>query len=411
MFSYLIQHEPTMQKKTIFIFSLTPGWIGISRLPFALQNEGFKVIALCPKGSYLAKTQYVDKKYVFSNRVQFRNLFLKALRKDTIDLVIPGGDLAASYFGQIMGTRFLLPFLSKKNKQLLEKSCGAPQALTTLGNKSKLQQLAAENNIQSPQNMLLDSSEQAMSESQNRTFPLVLKSDYGVAGSGVRICENAEDLQKSYREIDQGAKSKKPLNQVKNWIKRQLLLPVFIREQGVSMQNYIQGTPCMHGVYAYEGEVLSSVTVLKVACYPNETSPSSAVKTIQHPQIKKDVSRLVDLTGLSGFASFDFIVDDNNEAYILECNPRPTPIAHISHLLGGNLCAMVHKHLGGNTGKSPYPEVEHSLIALFPNELKRDKESINIKNGFHDIPFADKGLMGKFDEELRELNIDLPKSK
>lgn len=50
---------------------------------------------------------------------------------------------------------------------------------------------------------------------------------------------------------------------------------------------------------------------------------------IVHAGIKKQVERVVEALNFSGQISFDWMVDSNNQAFVLECNPRATSGLHL----------------------------------------------------------------------------------
>ena len=54
--------------------------------------------------------------------------------------------------------------------------------------------------------------------------------------------------------------------------------------------------------------------------------PSSPIQTnyvsVEHKGIQDWVTTFVKATNLSGLVCFDFLVDNNDNAYCIECNPR-----------------------------------------------------------------------------------------
>ncbi|NBC81817.1 MAG: ATP-grasp domain-containing protein [Bacteroidetes bacterium] len=371
--------------KTVFILSLMPNWIGISRLPKALKEEKFSVITLSPHNSYLSKTRFADESYTFKNQLEFRRLFIKIAREKKIDFIIPAGDFSVSYLGQIMKRKFPFRKSLRRLQKVIQFSYSYDGA-SLLRNKSKLQEIASSIGVKTPDNVIVDSLEDLSEKSNGRQYPLVLKKDFGVSGTGVRICKDFDELKSNYQELSAFKPNQPIVQRIKNLVKKAMLLPIFGTDYNISLQNYVKGTACMHVVFCSKGKVLSHVTVLKEKTYPKETSPSAVVKVIDHKDTISSVEQLIKVTDYTGFASFDFLIDAKNDAYLLECNARPTPVVHISHLMGGNLVAMINTHLGIEHDKLPYIPKVHEIIALYPNEQRRDPESHYIKNYFHDIP-------------------------
>lgn len=396
--------------KTILIVLLSPGWNGIARLPYALKREGFTVITLSRQEEYLNKSLFIDHKYVFTGRISFRDSLLAITKKHDIDLLIPGCDDSINYFCQVIKEKSLYWTALQPLKELIQKSWNNEKAMHLLNSKSDLQKLADDLAILTPRNKSITSKDELLQEIKHRTFPIVLKSSNGYAGDGVKICCDYEDIERKFSELSSTNLVRANFRyKIVRTIGNLMALPYTIKNSKISIQDYISGTPCMHLVFASNGEILSSITLLKVCCYPKETSPSSVVKVINHPKISESCSKIVKETQVSGFLSFDFMVDAKNNAYLLECNPRPTPVAHLTHMLGGNLCTMMKKHFKLDSGQvNPYPKPIYEYLALFPNELKRDAKSEFFSKGYHDIPLEDPELLEHYKNELKELGIDLP---
>jgi predicted ATP-grasp superfamily ATP-dependent carboligase len=390
--------------KTIFIFAINKRWSGIARLPKALKHSGFNVIALCNEDSFLANTKYIDRLFTYNSNWEFQRLLKKIIRKHNIDLIIPGGDDEVIYLNQLLEKKSILKFFSPFYNKLIASS-NIHEKYKILGNKSELLSFAKSLSIPTPNNQIIRSQEELIKELQNRSFPIVLKLDFGAAGTGVRICNNLEEAKKGFEELESQIVKLGLVGRIKDEFKKFMDFPLHTQEQNISVQDYLVGTPCMHGLFASKGKVLSSVTLLKIRCFPEKTGPSSVVQVINHHQIAQNVSQIISNTNYTGFASFDFIIDEQNNATLIECNPRPTPIAHISHFCGGNLCEAIKIHLGQENNINLYPEVKYPVIALFPNELKRDKESVYLKDFYHDIPFDDPSLLKYFNNDLIKYDI------
>lgn len=395
--------------KTILIVLLSPRWNGIARLPRALKKEGFSVITLSNQNEYLNKSSFVDYKYHFTDKFSFRDSLLSIIKKHNIDLILPGCDREIDYFCQVLREKSLYSRKLKPLRELIQKSWNNEKAIQVLNSKSDLLKLADDLSILTPHNKVISSKSDLLIEIKKRTFPIVLKSSNGFAGDGVKICCEYNDAERMYEELSSISLVKANLKyKVVRIIGNLLALPYGIKNSEISIQDYIVGTPCMHIILASKGEVLSSVTLLKLCSYPKETSPSSVVKVINHPQISESCAKLVKETEISGFLDFDFMIDAQNNAYLLESNPRPTPMAHITHLLGGNLCAMLKKHFNMNSENvNPYPEPEYEYLSLFPNELKRNAKSEFLSKGYHDIPYDDVEILKTYQQELQELGLQV----
>lgn len=386
--------------KKILIFSYTSKWIGISRLPKALHDVGFHITALCPDDSFLAKTSFIDVLVNFKSQLDYRNTFFKLLRKNNFDFIIPGGDQEVLYLSQLIqkNAKFLVPV--RKIIKDIQPKLSEADSYNLLVNKSNLQKLAKQLGINTPNNLIVNSQEELEKGMKSRNYPIVLKRDHGVSGWGVKICQNEEELMEGYNEFKSNLRKGNTLDIIKEGIKQALAFPVFTHKEDISIQDYIDGETCSHNIFASNGEVLSSYTHINEICYPAKTGPSCVIRVINNDSINDAAKKIIKESNFTGFAGFDFMIDKEGTPYFIECNPRPTPTTHLSHLCGGNLAAMLAKHLGEDINPTPSPDIVHERIALFPSELKRDKESEYITKYYHDVPTDDTTLYNALHNEI-----------
>jgi len=106
--------------------------------------------------------------------------------------------------------------------------------------------------------------------------------------------------------------------------------------------------------------------------------------------IVKTVRRLM----LSGLHGFDFLLEDQTELpYMIEFNPRSTQVGHLTLGTGRDLPGALYAALTRKPVREAPKVTDNPTIALFPQEWLRDPDSIFLKAGFHDIPWAEPGLI------------------
>jgi predicted ATP-grasp superfamily ATP-dependent carboligase len=160
----------------------------------------------------------------------------------------------------------------------------------------------------------------------------------------------------------------------------------------ISLQQYILGRPSNRAVICWKGKVLAGISVEAVEV-EHEHGPASVVRLIDHPEMASAVEHMVKRLGLSGFVGFDFVLDSANQAWILEMNPRVTPICHFSSGDGTNLAVSLYTHM---TGLLPLPRnarIDHGPVALFPNEIVRSPSSEYLRSSQHDVPWNEPELV------------------
>lgn len=379
-------------KPAILIVALNEKWIGISRLPEALQRAGFYVAALCPSHSYLAQTRYLDLKltypvltYTRSKIIYFYILFTLLVRNYT--LVVPGDEdallalenlrKAFRYFG-LSG-----PFL-----KLLDRSLGSDKYDVQKLNKTAFIELCQKISVRVPKNLRVANLAEAQQKAQELGFPLVVKADFGYGASGVSVCHNLQQLEQAFRV----EKNLSFLSSLKQWIKKLLFIVQPEAQVGISLQQYITGQVGQIPFVAIEGKVLAYNCVIKLETYPGSTGPTSVARSLDNPEMIEAVLKVSKELQYCGFGSLDFIVEQSSgKSYVIELNPRPTPVCHFSQELAGvDLAQALSFGIKGQTyQQGPFKPY---TVALFPNEQNRDAQSPYLRDFVHDVPMNDPKL-------------------
>lgn len=384
--------------KKILIVALAKDWTGISRLPSGLKRAGFEVTALCPEGSYLSKTRYLDVLYTYPTFTYTRSkliylLMLSAIRKAKADLIIAGDEEALLGLQKLANLLSGVPFLNKYSQEI-RRSIVAPEFDHVVLNKSRLVDLCTQNGVLAPKNVRVESLEKALEKAPEFGYPLVLKFDFGYGASGVSICQNEADLKQGFAKHKQAGLGAK----LKSFIKQLFFVVQEEQEASISLQQYVSGQVGQSAFCSKNGVMFAVNPMLKYRTYPGATGPSSVNKGIDCAEIAKASEVVASKLGYTGFGSLDFILDEKTQRpYVIELNPRPIPTTHFSEEISAvDLCESLYKGLNGlPIQPKPY---KPWLVALFPNEKRRDPNSEFIKNGYHDIPKNDPELMAALDK-------------
>jgi hypothetical protein len=108
---------------------------------------------------------------------------------------------------------------------------------------------------------------------------------------------------------------------------------------------------------------------------------------IDHPEMEIGAERMVKCLDLSGFVGFDFVLDSSDQAWLIEMNPRVTPICHFCVADGTNLAGSLYRQLTGLQPLPKLPPINSRLIAIFPNEILRCPSSGYLQSCHHDVPW------------------------
>jgi hypothetical protein len=108
---------------------------------------------------------------------------------------------------------------------------------------------------------------------------------------------------------------------------------------------------------------------------------------------------------LSGFFGLDFIIENGSgSTYLLEMNPRCTPLSHIQLGLGTDMVGALHAVLAGQPlPAAPMPSVRNGceVIAYFPQPGNSTSEfrELSLKNCPHGEPELARTLLRPFPEK------------
>jgi hypothetical protein len=147
-------------------------------------------------------------------------------------------------------------------------------------------------------------------------------------------------------------------------------------------------------VICWKGKVLAGISVEAVEV-SGKFGPASVVRVIEHPGMTRAADQVVRRLSLSGFVGFDFVLDFSGQAWLIEMNPRVTPICHLSVADSPDLAGALYTQM---TGVRPMPKgaaMNHNLVALFPNEIVRSASSeyLYLQSCQHDVPWNEPELV------------------
>jgi hypothetical protein len=154
-----------------------------------------------------------------------------------------------------------------------------------------------------------------------------------------------------------------------------------------------------------DGQLLDAIGFTALESHPVKRS-STILRPFETDEMTGAARRLVAALQCSGFVSFDFIVDGDGRAFLIEMNPRPIGSAHLGRLFGHDLAlAFLRDEAGG--GRSPVLPAT-TAVALFPKELERDPSGRRMRNDpavLHDVPDDEPEVVAAY---LRHLGAEHP---
>jgi hypothetical protein len=287
----------------------------------------------------------------------------------------------------------------RRLRRILRESKGDPHLSSALDGKIQTQKLAHSLGIRTPDDRSCRSINRAVGIANSLGWPVVLKDEFAAGGLGVKICADEASLRTAWHQLD-GMLRKPSLKAI---LRSFLKNPIGRFKPRRSVQRFIQGRPAFRAVAAWKGFCLGGISALVEVSNPPVSGPSCVVTIKDIPEIDAACDKMVHSTKMSGFAGFDFMIEDETgHAYLLECNPRPTSLSHLEAPFAVNLCHLLYAAMQGlpqeEAGKFP----EQSLV-LFPQELLRDPHSPYLAQAWVDFPAEEAPLLEVFNDQYPEL--------
>jgi hypothetical protein len=401
-------HLPQSSRPRCLLVGLAPA-TGPARIAKPLHNAGFAVAALSPAGHYLAHTRYVDEHFRLPPRAQrwlpsshgdyyrlFRNTLILTVQRWGPDLVIPGDDIAAQWLRDIAldsdqgGER-----TPGEVREVLEFSMGREDHYGTIMSKLEMQFLARDAGLLTPGQRRVDSLEDLLQFGDAYGYPVVLKYEYSTGGDGTHICDSPECARRIYRDLHSRGISARQLKQMGRSLVGDIENTWWHASGGrLHVQQFIAGKPGSCCLVAVEGETLASFATVSEVVHPPIVGQSAIVRFTSDTRMAEAASKLVYRLGYTGFACFDFVVPpDRGRPYFLECNPRPTPTAHLGGRVGVDLATILFASLTDRALPPPVAGVTEQDVAIFPHVWRVQRDRSAVSRAILDAPWDDPMLM------------------
>jgi hypothetical protein len=215
-------------------------------------------------------------------------------------------------------------------------------------------------------------------------FPWVLKADGTWGGGGVEIVHTPKQAQQSFLKLRRlfnfrRTVTKVCLNRDPFWLR-----PWWTRiRPTVTVQAHIDGRPANCGFVCWQGKVLACIGVEAVSTV-NQTGPASVVRVVDNCEMIRAAEKVALQLGLSGLVGLDFMIDKIGAAYLIEMNPRYTPLCHLQLGPGRDMIEALRTQLSMTASREVSAQISHGMIAYFP--LAWHCKSEFLTESFQDIP-------------------------
>jgi hypothetical protein len=357
----------------------TQRWPSPARLAIGLTKAGCHVSAVCPtRGHPLLYTSVVQEKFPYSSLRPVESL-IAAIEATNPEIIIPCDDRGVEHLHEL--------FLRADTKlaALIERSLGSPESYGAVSSRYELLRIAKAEGLLVPDMILVKGPDDLKSWQQEHALPWVLKADGTFGGLGVKIAQSREQAERFFSELSRPQRTMR--------VARRLIVnrdPFWLRpwwkrsRASVIVQSHIQGRPANCAVACWNGRVLAGISV-EVVGWDGTTGPASVVRVIDNPAMMFAAEQIAQRLKLSGFFGLDFMIEDGSrDTYLIEMNPRCTPLSHLQLGEGRDLVSALWAQLSGERCPK-IPAVTHKdLIAYFPQAWETQGELFD--SSFQDVP-------------------------
>ena len=370
----------------------TNRWPAPARVAIGLTKSGCTVAAVCPtRGHPLLHTSVVQRCFPYGSLRPLESL-LAAIEAFQPDVIVPCDDRGVMHLHELYERATGQGEPGARVTSLLERSLGSPDSFATVSCRGKLLNVARQEGIRTPDSASLNLLDELEAWQAGHAFPWVLKGDGTFGGRGVRIAHSFEEATKDYLEIQgmfaaRRAFKRAIVNRDPFWLRPwwQNQMPAII------VQSYVLGRPANCAMVCWKGRVLAGIAV-EVVNSDGQTGPASIVRVVDNREMLDAAERLAARLELSGFFGLDFMIEKGNgSAYLIEMNPRCTPLSHLQLGKGRDMMEAFSAQLAGRPIQDTVPITENDLIAYFPQS--RNSESSSLQASFQDVPQGEPDLV------------------
>ena len=331
----------TALKPTILLTS-TNNWLSPVRIARTLSDLGCSVQAVCPPHNALTVSSAVQRAHRYRS---FRptHSIRAAIDAAKPVLVVPCDDLATAYLHAIY-QREMRNAVSKSpaTVELLVRSLGSPAGYPITDSRQQFLAVAREEGVLVPDSAPTPNLSSLYTWMCENGAPAVLKMDCTSGGEGVQIVETPDQARRAFRRLvsrrPNAAIFKRMLIDRDNTPLARLL---HLERPQVSVQQFVAGHDANVVVACWQGRVLAQIAAI-VLRTRGPKAPAAVIRLVENSDMSSAVKKIVRRLGLSGFAGFDFVIENGtNKPFLIEINPRATQACHLQLGIGRDLGAAL----------------------------------------------------------------------
>jgi len=359
-----------------------------ARLAVELHRSHATVSLVAPPGHPACVLRFFRKVAVHSIWRPWK-LLEKCLRRWRPDAIIPCDERAVRDLQELHARTG-----DTAIRAMIERSLGAPEIFSTVCSRDRLLSLARALKIRAPESMSVPDQNALDAWLRRESTPFVMKADESWSGFGVRIISDKAVAHQVWQQMQQPKGLYRAMHALlMGWDASGISAWARGDRPVLSVQSYVDGRPANIGIACWQGETLATTCAEAVATF-SATGPSTVARIIQSSEMVDTATAIVRTLGLSGLIGFDFMIDAaTGFSYLIEMNPRVTPICTIPLGRGHDLPESFVACLAGRTPQDRPPRTDQEIIVYFPGTWQQDPSNHLLQTGFHDVPWDEPELV------------------
>jgi hypothetical protein len=371
----------------VVLIATTARLASTAQLAIEFADAGARVALLAPPGHPAFATDLLCHRITHRASHPLLTL-LGAIKHVQPHLIVPCDELSVRHLHRVHAGA--PPAIA----ELIEASLGPTSSFATITTRHDLLEVARQVGVTVPRSRKLHDIDDLRSWALREPFPWVLKADGSWAGFGVRIVRDQQAADAAWAAMRRPVAARFAFREmllernyfwIAPWLRR--------HRSPLSVQSYVDGWPANCAVACWQGEVLAGICAESV-CTSSSTGPSTVARLIDNPEMQEAASRVVAALGLSGIVGFDFMIEaSTGAAYMIEMNPRVTPIATVRMGTNRDLTDALLARVVGRTPSDRPAVTERDIIAFFPDTWRQDPASPFLQTGYHTVPWQQPELV------------------
>jgi ATP-grasp domain len=343
------------------------------------------VSAVCPMPSHpCLKTRAVRQVFPYSRLRPLESL-ITAIAAFDPQIIVPCDERGLRHLHQLHAWASAREGRDGRIATLIERSLGAPESYPIVSSRHKLLCIARDERILAPATNSINTVEELDAWSAQQPLPWVLKADGTWGGGGVRFAHSRQEADQFFKVLSQSARVTAVLRRLILQRDRLRYLAELNRsKRPVIVQAYVQGRPANCAVVCWQGKILAGIGVEAVSAESPE-GPAIVVRVVNNSAMMLAAERIARRLSLSGFFGLDFMIEDGtNHTYLIEMNPRCTPLSHLQLGRGRDLVGALKAQLAGEPFVETPSVTRNDMIAYFPRAWVAQSEFL--QSSFQDVP-------------------------